>query len=138
MIYPTLRRFVRLSLHDRMVKHGMEIHDKGIPNKAPVDMSERTMKSLLAQWVIAWCKETKPSQQIVTSWERVLREVPIADLVDAMHGPPRVILLGPAEQDSSTVPLNPHVIEVADEASDHEPKLEARGALQAPVAPAAA
>ena len=50
------------------------------------------MKSLLVQWVSAWCKETRTTQQIVTSWEMVLREVPIDDSVVAMPEPPRVFL----------------------------------------------
>ena len=85
-------------------------------------MSQTTMKSLLLKWVIAWCKEKKTAQQIVMSWETVLRELPIADSVDAMPEPPAVILLGPREQVASAIPLNPHVIELADEASDHEPE----------------
>ena len=44
----------------------------------------------------------------------VLREVPIADLVDAMSEPPRVILLGPVEHDALAIPFNPHVIEPAE------------------------
>ena len=34
----------------------------------------------------------------------VLREVPIADSVDAMPEPPRVIMLGLSEQDAPTIP----------------------------------
>ena len=78
-----MRRFVRLSLRDEMVKHSMRIHNKENPYRTPLDMFERTMKSLLVQWVGAWCKETRTTQQIVTSSEMVLREVPIANSMDA-------------------------------------------------------
>ena len=95
LISPSMRRFVRLLLRHRMVKHGMIIHNKEIPSRTSLDMSETTMKNVLVQWVSAWCKETRTAQQIVTSWEMVLQEVPIADSVDAMPEPPRVFLLGP-------------------------------------------
>ena len=73
------------------------------------------MKSLLVQWVSRWCKETRTAQQIVTSWEMVLRDVPFADSVDAMPEPPRVNLLGPPEQNVLAILFNHHVIEPADE-----------------------
>ena len=131
-----MRRFVGLSVRDRMVKHGMRIHNKEIRSRAPLDMSERTMKSLLVQRVSAWCNETRTAQQIVTSWEMVLREVPIADSVHAMQEPLRVILLGTPKQDASAILFNQHVIEPADEASDHEPEPEARAACEPPALPA--
>ena len=65
LINATMRRFVRFSLRDRIVMHGMRIHDKEIPISTPLHMSERTMKSLLVQWVSAWCKETIIAQEIV-------------------------------------------------------------------------
>ena len=135
LINSSMRRFVSLSLRDRMVKQGMRIHNKEIPSRTPLDMSERAMKSLLVQWVSSWCKETRTAQQIVTSWEMVLREVPIADSVDAMPELPRVILLGPPEQDAPAIAFNQHVIEPADEAGDHEPEPAAPAAPELPAAP---
>ena len=58
LINLSMRRFVRLLLLHNMVKHGMRIHNKEICNRIPLDMSETTMKSMLVQWVGAWCKET--------------------------------------------------------------------------------
>ena len=52
----------------------------------------------------------------------VLRKVPIADSVDGMAEPPPPILLGPPEQDALAISFNQHVIEPADEASNHEPE----------------
>ena len=43
-----------------------------------------------------------------------------------------MIVLGPLEQDASAIPFNQHVFEIADEAIDHEPELEALAATQAP------
>ena len=98
-------------------------------------------KSLLVQLVVTWCKETTTAQQIVMSWEMVLREVSLADSVDAMPELPRVTLLGPLEQGALAISFNQDVIELADEASDHElgPETsaarEANAALAALVAP---
>ena len=120
-----------------MAKHGMRIHNKEIPSRTSLDMSERTMKSLLVQWVSARCKETRTAQQIVPSWEIVLREVPVADSVHTMAEVPRAIMLGPLEQDAPAIPFNQHVIELADEASDHEQEPEAPAAPEPSAAPAA-
>ena len=67
----------------------------------------------------------------------VLREVPLADSVDAIPEPLRVILLGPPEQDARAIPFNRRAIEPNDEASDHQPEPEAPSAPKAPAAPAA-
>ena len=106
-----MRRFVKLSLRDKMVKHGVRIHNKEISSRTPLDVSERTMKSLLAQWVNAWCKETRRAQQIVMSPKWVLREVPIADSLDAILEPLGVILLRPPQQNAPATLFNNHVIE---------------------------
>ena len=134
---PSMRRFVKLSLRDKMVEHGMRIHSKDIRSRTPLHMSERTMENLLVQLVTAWCKETRTPQQIVTAWEMILREVPIADSMDAMREPPHMILLGPSEEDVPAIPFNHDVIEPADEASDDERKLEAGVAPEPPAAPEA-
>ena len=105
----SMRRFVGLSPRDGMAKHGMRIHHKEILSRTPLDMFERTMKSLLVQWVSAWWKETRTAQQIV----------------------------GLTEQDAHALSFNQHVMEPAGEASDHEPEQEASAAPEAPVAPAA-
>ena len=115
----------------------MQIISKGKTARSHADMSERTMKSLLVQWVNAWRKETRTAQQTVMSWEMVLREVPIADPVDAILEPPCVILLVPPEQDAPAIPFNQHVIEPADEATDREPEPKAPAAPEAPATPAA-
>ena len=57
--------------------------------------------------------------------------------MDAMREPPRVILLGPSEEDVPAIPFNHDVIERADEASHHEPKPEAGVAPEFPAAPEA-
>ena len=73
----------------------------------------------------------------MTSRKMVLRKVPIADSMDAMPEPPRVILLGPLAQDAPTISFDQHVIEPADEASDHELEPEAPAAPELPAALAA-
>ena len=120
-----MRTFVGLSLRYRVVQHGMTVHNKEISSKTPLDMSETIIRTLLVQWVSAWCTDTRTAQQIVTSWEMVLQEVPIAESMDAMPEPLRVVLLVPAEQDAPAIPFNHHVIEATDEASNYEQEPEA-------------
>ena len=102
-INPSMRRFVTLLPRDGMVKHGMRMHNKESLSRTAVDMYERTMKSVLVQWVSTWCKETRTTQQIMMSWEMVLREVPIPASVDTMPEAPRVILLGPPKRDAPAI-----------------------------------
>ena len=70
----------------------------------------------------------------MTSWETVLREVPIADLVGAMHEPPWVILLGPREQDALAILFNQDVIKPADEASGGGLHEMGKGSVRAAIA----
>ena len=53
-------------LRYRMAKHGMRIHSKPIPSRTPLDMFEKTMKSLLLQWVSEWCKERRTGHVVFT------------------------------------------------------------------------
>ena len=136
LINPSTTTLAKLSGRNRMVQHSMRIHNEEIPSRIPLDMSQIKMKSLLVEWISTWCKDTRTVQQIVTSWEVVLREVPVTDAEKAVPEPPRLMQLGPPEENAPAIPFNHDDIEATND-GDHAPEPVAPRAPEAPAAPTA-
>ena len=77
------------------MKHGIVVHNKVLPSRTKLDMSERTMKKLLLRLIGEWMHIPALSSQITASWRMCLDQTPIAGSVDEIKTPRGVICLGP-------------------------------------------
>ena len=106
-----MRKYIQIRIRERAVKHGILEHNKVLPSRTRLDMSERTMRKLLLRWIGEWMHIPALSSQITTSWRMCLDQTPIAESVNEIEIPRGMICLEPP------VELRP----VVDEREDEEP-----------------
>ena len=92
---PSMRKYIHGRIWEQAVKHGILVHNKVLPTRSTLDMSERTMKKLLLRWIGEWMHIPALSSQITASWRMCLDQTPIAGSVDEIEIPREVIGLGP-------------------------------------------
>ena len=73
--------------HQRHVQHAMKIANKLIAKGTPLDVSKRTINTLLLQWVSDWMSTHQLSSQFVSSWGMVMTHVPVSGSVDEIPVP---------------------------------------------------
>jgi len=91
----TLRSQIRQHSKLRLLRHCMAIKEGRVPPGTALDMSEQTVKPLLALWVTEWVNDPPRKSWVEDSWRKVLELAPEITSVDDVPPPAPVIYLPP-------------------------------------------
>ena len=134
-----MRKYILEGIRERAMKHGILVHNKVLPSRTKLDMSERTMKKLVLRWISEWMHIPALSSQITASWRMCLDQTPIAGSVDEIEIPRGVICFGPRVELRPVVEQREEVEPVVPEREEGEPESpESEPGEDAEPAPAAA
>ena len=95
LVNVTLRSQIRQRSKFRLLRHCMAIKEGRVPPGTALDMSEQTVKPLLALWVTEWVNDPSRKSWVEDSWRKVLELAPEITSVDDVPPPAPVIYLPP-------------------------------------------